>query len=91
MQIVARSVCVTGRVQGVSFRAWTQDEAERLRVSGWVRNCPDGSVEAHVEGKQDAVEHLINLLSDGPPSARVADLHVKDAALESLSGFQIRN
>jgi len=46
----ARHVQVTGRVQGVFFRGWTQEQAERLGVNGWVRNCPDGSVEAHLEG-----------------------------------------
>jgi acylphosphatase len=47
---IARLVRVTGRVQGVFFRAWAQDEAQTLGVTGWIRNCSDGSVEAQLEG-----------------------------------------
>ena len=54
MQKVARHVIITGRVQGVFFRAWTCDEAETIGVNGWVRNCSDGSVEAHAEGDAEA-------------------------------------
>ena len=54
MTKVARHVRIYGRVQGVFFRAWTREEAERLGVTGWVRNCPDGRVEAHVEGDETA-------------------------------------
>ncbi len=69
-------------MQGVFFRAWTEEQAERLNVDGWVRNCPDGSVEAHLEGDESAVNWLIDLIGDGPPSARVANVRVSDAAVE---------
>jgi acylphosphatase len=82
---------VTGRVQGVFFRAWTRDEARRLRVSGWVRNCPDGSVEAHLEGDEAVVQSLIDKLRDGPPGARVDRVETRDAEPENLSGFDVRH
>ena len=86
----ARHVLVTGRVQGVFFRAWTVEQAERLNVNGWVRNCPDSSVEAHLEGEDAAVNWLIDLIGDGPPSARVATVQVSDAPLEGLTKFEVR-
>jgi acylphosphatase len=89
--IIARSVRVTGRVQGVSFRVWTQEQAQRLGLDGWVRNCPDNSVEAHLEGEEAKVNWLIDLIGDGPRSARVANVHVQEAAVENLSGFEVRH
>jgi acylphosphatase len=86
----ARHVLVTGRVQGVFFRAWTRDQAARLEVSGWIRNCPDGSVEAHVEGSEQSVDRLIDLLKSGPPGARVDHLQVDRADVENAEGFLIR-
>ncbi len=62
---------VTGRVQGVSFRAWTQDEARARGLRGWVRNEADGSVRACIAGPADAVEGMVAALRDGPPAARV--------------------
>ena len=91
MSKVARNVRVSGRVQGVFFRAWTKEQAERNAVSGWVRNCPDGSVEAHFEGEESAVNWLVDLIGDGPPSARVANVRVSDADLENLSSFDVRH
>ncbi len=88
--ITARNVQVSGRVQGVFFRAWTVEQAERLKVSGWVRNCPDGSVEAHLEGEEGAVNWLIDLIGDGPPSARVANVRVRDAEVEGAKSFEVR-
>ena len=62
---------VTGRVQGVCFRMYTCMEANRLGVTGWVRNCDDGSVELVAEGESDAVDALAAWCRHGPPSARV--------------------
>ena len=87
---IALRVRVTGRVQGVFFRAWTAEQAERLSVTGWVRNCRDGSVEALVLGEADAVEALIEALHRGPPSARVERVEVEDAEPAPLSGFAVR-
>ena len=66
MSHVARHVRVTGRVQGVFFRAWAQQQANELGVFGWVRNAADGSVEAHLEGKKWSVQQLVDRLRQGP-------------------------
>jgi acylphosphatase len=70
----ARKVRVSGRVQGVFFRAWTKEQADALGVNGWVRNRPDGSVEALVAGEEDAVAMMIERMRRGPPAANVEKL-----------------
>ena len=90
MSRIARHVEVSGRVQSVFFRAWTEEQAERLKVNGWIRNCPDGSVEAHLEGEEGSVNWLIDLIGDGPPSARVANVRVRDADIEGSTDFEVR-
>ena len=89
--MIARRVRVTGRVQGVFFRAWTRNEAEALGVGGWVRNCSDGSVEAHVEGEPDAVDRLIDSIRAGPPGARVDQVTVDAVESAGLSSFEVRH
>jgi acylphosphatase len=64
-------VVVDGRVQGVFFRARTREEACSLDLSGWVRNCPDGRVEAVFEGEKDKVEKILKWCKKGPPGAMV--------------------
>lgn len=85
----AKHVVVTGRVQGVWFRAWTREQAQALGVSGWVRNRADGSVEAVLAGPDAAVEALIAALHVGPSAARVEDVQVNDAEPPSEAGFNI--
>src|SRR5688572_20913803 len=70
--IVARRFTISGRVQGVGFRWFTKDVADREGVNGWVRNLPDGRVEALVEGDVDAVTRVERALRMGPRGARVA-------------------
>jgi len=65
---------IQGRVQGVFFRATTMEEAIRLGLKGWVRNCPDGSVEAVAEGAKEKLEELVRWCRHGPPGARVHDV-----------------
>ena len=91
MSAVARHVSVTGRVQGVFFRAWLRDQAAELGLTGWVRNCPDGRVDAHVEGEEAAVEQMIERLHRGPPSAEVEDVHLWDVAPCDFDDFEIRH
>ena len=91
MSHVARHVRVTGRVQGVFFRAWTVEQAKILGVNGWVRNAPDGSVEAHLQGDKWQVQRLIELLHRGPPSAEVDEVAVEDADLGANLEFEVRH
>ena len=88
--LVARRVRVTGRVQGVWFRAWTKEQATGLGIAGWVRNCDDGAVEAHIEGEQGAVEQLVERMRRGPLGARVDNLHFREDPPEGLPKFSIR-
>ncbi len=67
-------VVVHGRVQGVNFRSHTARRALSLGLTGWVRNLPDGSVEAVFEGPRVALENMLGLLHSGPPSARVTSV-----------------
>jgi len=62
---------ISGRVQGVWFRAWTVQEARALGLDGWVRNCRDGTVEAVFRGSPEAVDAMLALCGQGPPDARV--------------------
>jgi acylphosphatase len=87
----ARRVRVTGRVQGVFFRAWMQQQALELGVNGWVRNASDGSVEAHLEGDEAAVKALIQRLWKGPPSADVDDVEVSEVPAEGVTSFEVRH
>jgi acylphosphatase len=87
----ARHVRVTGRVQGVAFRAWTKDAADELGVRGWVRNCADGSVEALLEGDEDCLEALIAKMRQGPHLARVDDLTCETAGTQEFEGFHLRH
>ncbi|MEA2090045.1 MAG: acylphosphatase [Thermoproteota archaeon] len=74
---VRAHVLVSGRVQGVFFRSETQHEARRRNVTGWVRNLPDGRLEAVFEGEKDGVEKLIEFCNRGPPMGRVTNVEVR--------------
>jgi len=87
--MVRRRVIVEGRVQGVWFRGATEAEARTAGVCGWVRNCPDGSVEAAFEGCAAAVEALVAFCRRGPRHARVDRVEVFDEAPEGLRGFRV--
>ena len=86
---IARHVRVVGRVQGVFFRGWTKEQADALGVAGWVRNCPDGSVEALLSGSAPAVADLIERMRRGPPGAVVASLEVSDGGPAHSASFEI--
>lgn len=82
---------ITGRVQGVGFRWFTHDAAAREGVDGWVRNLPDGRVEAEVEGEREAIDRLEAALRRGPAASRVEDVDVEERAPEGRrTGFSIR-
>jgi acylphosphatase len=71
---IARQFVVTGRVQGVGFRYFVHDVATREGVTGYVRNLPDGRVEAHVEGDSEAVTRVERAIRSGPAGARVENV-----------------
>ena len=85
-----RRIVVHGLVQGVFFRDTMRRQAERRGVAGWVRNNPDGSVEAVFEGDDEAVERLVELCREGPRGARVDSVDVLREEPEGLSGFAVR-
>jgi acylphosphatase len=78
---------ITGRVQGVGYRAWMMQVAGQLGLRGWVRNRSDGGVEALVIGEEDAVARIIEACREGPFGARVADVAVSDANDDASVGF----
>ena len=83
-------VWVSGRVQGVWFRGATQQRMRELGLAGWVRNLPDGRVEALIEGEPARIETALAFLNEGPPGAKVLRVEVRDeAAAGDLSGFAI--
>jgi acylphosphatase len=82
---------LNGRVQGVFFRAETRAAARRRGVCGWVRNMSDGRVEAVFEGRAQDVAQLVQWCRDGPPNARVDDIHLKEGSYTGeFDGFSIR-
>jgi len=84
---VARRLRIHGRVQGVYYRGWMVELAERLGLDGWVRNRIDGTVEALAIGSTEAVETLIAACHDGPPAARVDLVEVETAQGIVAAGF----
>lgn len=80
---VRRAATVTGRVQGVSFRWHTERRAERLGLTGWVRNHDDGSVRLEAQGPEAAVDELVRWLHDGPPHARVDGVRVETVGIRA--------
>jgi len=87
---VRRRVIVHGRVQGVFFRAATRERAQQLGVSGWVRNRPDGTVEATFEGSTGAVEAMLLFAHHGPEWARVERVDEFEEEPRHERGFTIR-
>jgi len=87
---VKAHVFFSGRVQGVFFRAFTEENAKKLGIRGWVRNLPDGRVEAVFEGPKDKVEKLIQICRYEHPYARVDKVEVEYGEPEGYRDFRIR-
>jgi len=85
-----RRVVVQGHVQGVFFRETVRRRALAAKVAGYVRNRPDGSVEAVFEGERDAVERLVEFCREGPRGARVDWVDVENEVPGGLTGFEVR-
>ena len=85
------NVQVSGRVQGVAFRDATRQKAEELGLAGWVKNLPDGRVEAVFEGHPDTVQEMVEWCESGPSLADVEDLELEyGEPQENLEGFEVR-
>jgi acylphosphatase len=85
-------VMISGRVQGVFFRAETQKAAHRIGVNGWVRNTADGRVEAVFEGDREQVEQMIQWCWEGSPSARVENVEAEHRGFRGeFDGFSVRH
>lgn len=84
-------IFVSGLVQGVFFRSFTQKNAKKLGLSGWVRNTQDGRVEVVVEGEKERIEKLVEYLKKGPPLARVEKVEVNwENFVGEFSDFEIK-
>ncbi|UCE32991.1 MAG: acylphosphatase [Burkholderiales bacterium] len=81
---------IEGRVQGVGYRQGLQRDAQRLGLAGWVRNLPDGRVEAWCEGAAADVTRLVGWCRRGPPAATVAGLRASERELQGHAGFDVR-
>lgn len=90
MSRVAAILRVEGRVQGVGFRWWAVDEAQRLGLSGWARNRADGSVEILAIGEPAGIAALEQACADGPPAARVAAVRRSPGEDDGSRGFRQR-
>ena len=83
-------VIVEGRVQGVFFRAYTSDEAKKLGLAGWVRNRPEGTVEAVVEGNAGSVDTILRWFYQGSPGSKVTDVKVQEESpIGDMNSFEI--
>lgn len=83
------TVRIEGRVQGVYYRAWTEQTARRLNLDGWVRNRRDGSVEAVFSGPETQVDEMLRRCAEGPPDAKVISVTVTDEGGAPPSGFTV--
>jgi acylphosphatase len=87
----ALHMMIYGRVQGVWFRASTQETARRLKIQGWVRNTPEGNVEAHIQGEKSSVDEMLSWCEQGPPGARVERIDINEVSPnEEYKTFNIR-
>jgi len=83
-------VCVKGKVQGVWFRESTRQQAEALELTGWVRNLPDGSVEAMISGEDTKVDQMLIWFNTGSPHSRVEQVTSTEVSLENnFNSFRI--
>ena len=80
---------ITGTVQGVLYRAFVKENAEKLDVKGFVRNLEDGRVEAFLEGNPEEVEKMIDLCKQGPKHSRVRNIEIKEEKFQSFKNFKV--
>ncbi|HRP67954.1 MAG TPA: acylphosphatase [Turneriella sp.] len=87
-----RRYCISGKVQGVGFRQFTQQTAQKLNIAGWVRNLPDGRVETEAEGDAVQLEAFEKALREGPPLGRVDGVGVNESTVKGNlpTPFEVR-
>ncbi|EKF75015.1 acylphosphatase [Alcanivorax hongdengensis A-11-3] len=89
MTILSRKVRIQGRVQGVGYRAWTQQQARQHGLVGWVRNCVNGDVEALLQGPQADVDAMLEACWQGPPAAQVSQVLAEDCPQPRCNRFEV--
>ena len=82
-------VRVSGRVQGVFFRSFTQNKAKELEIKGWVRNIPGGGVEAVLEGERQKVGELLSLMKAGPEGAMILGIELSELKCKGYDSFEV--
>jgi acylphosphatase len=85
--MVGRRLLISGRVQGVFYRGWAEQNARALGINGWVRNLRGGEVELLASGSEQAVDELIRRCRQGPPAAEVSTIEVSDSDEDAPAGF----
>ena len=90
MSIEAVHIVVRGRVQGVGYRYSARARASELGLAGWVRNCPDGTVEIHAEGDRENLQTFVEWCEKGPPAGEVTGLDTAPVAVQGMDIFLIR-
>lgn len=88
--MIARSILIEGKVQGVYFREWAVKTAQELDVVGWIRNLHDGRVEVYAAGETSSVDRFIKRLHDGSPASEVEQVLAHEAEVEKLYSFMRR-
>ncbi|MCG8394439.1 MAG: acylphosphatase [Pseudomonadales bacterium] len=87
--MICKHVLVSGLVQGVGYRAWTRQEARLRQLTGWVRNCEDGRVEALLQGEADTVSDMLEAMQQGPAMARVDGIVTNDDDSPAYCDFEV--
>lgn len=88
MAVKTVHAAISGKVQGVCYRAWTVETAANLGIDGWVRNCRNGTVEAVFSGEESAIEQMLHTCKDGPPAAMVHSIDVTVTDTLPEAGFK---
>lgn len=86
--MAAVHLIIHGKVQGVFYRDWTIETARNVGVAGWVRNLPDGTVEAHLEGEPQAIERMVAAMHDGPTRAAPTQIEKRVVSCQGLDRFE---
>jgi len=88
--ITEKHLLISGRVQGVGFRYFTRKNAQKIGVSGFVKNLPDGDVEVAFRGSPGQIQHMENLITNGPPGSKVNKIEELEPTGEEFTEFSVR-